>query len=350
MTSSSATHVHSSSGKPKTCLSGARDTTRAQKGKILLSFLMTRSIGRSRRSVPGSNNAAGSRFKHAAAGAQVTRAESPPYSRIAAAYASIGELDFSRRMSHWILTALLRGDVGNMLDLACGAGEAVRVFRNAGWQALGLDKSASMLRLACARNGPGATFRRGSMQQRFGVPAQFNLVTCMYDAINCNLLVKDLLATFRNAHFVLAPSGRFVFDAYTPRGLYLAYPEGWKLYARNRDHIVFSAARFDQRRRVGTKEFIGASRMRKWRLWREVHQVRAYPTKVLMQALSQARFRSMTVYGWPSGLMVSPRGAENLDRIVIVAQRGEGRRSGSDSPLCDTGKLIKRGASFTFPP
>jgi SAM-dependent methyltransferase len=260
-------------------------------------------------------------------GAQVMRAESPPYSQIAAAYASGGEVSFSRRMSHWILRKISRGEVGNVLDIACGAGEAVRVFRNAGWQAVGLDKSASMLRLARARNGLGATFRRGTMQQRASVRVRFNLVTCMYDAINCNLRVEDLFATFRNAHWVLAPCGRFVFDAYTPGGLHRAYGDGWELHTRNRDHIVFSAARIDRRRHVGTKEFVGASRVTEWKLWREVHQVRAYPTKVLLEGLSQARFTSVTMYGWPSGLMVSPSGADDLDRIVIVAQRGELARS-----------------------
>lgn len=146
-------------------------------------------------------------MKHAAGGAPLTQAESPPYSRIVGAFMSRGELRFSRRMSHWILTELLRGDVGNMLDLARGAGEAVRVFRNVGWQALGVDKSASMLQLALARNRSGATFRQGTMQQRVIGPGQFTLETCMSDAINCSLRVKDLLATFRNAHFVLAHRG-----------------------------------------------------------------------------------------------------------------------------------------------
>jgi hypothetical protein len=33
------------------------------------------------------------------------------------------------------------------------------------------------------------------MQQKASVRARFNVVACMYDAINCNLRVKDLSAT-----------------------------------------------------------------------------------------------------------------------------------------------------------
>lgn len=256
----------------------------------------------------------------------VMQTESPPYSELAAAYASGGELMFSRRMSHWILSTICCGEVGKVLDLACGAGEAVRVFRDAGWRAVGLDKSKSMIRIARMRNGSGATFRQGTMQ-RSAVRDRFDLVTCMYDAINCNLRVKDLFATFRNAHLLLAPHGRFVFDAYTRRGLIRAYGAGLELHTRNRDHIVFSGARLDRHRHIGRKEFLGASRGRKWRTWREVHKVRAFSTRVLLEGLAQAQFTSATMYGWPSGLMVSASLADDLDRVVIVAQRGELARS-----------------------
>src|SRR5215510_9469447 len=77
------------------------------------------------------------------------RSESPPYSQgLATAYVFGGELTFSRRMSRWILRTLCQGHVGRMLDVACGAGEAVRVFHEAGWQAFGLDRSEAMLELA----------------------------------------------------------------------------------------------------------------------------------------------------------------------------------------------------------
>jgi hypothetical protein len=178
-----------------------------------------------------------------------------------------------------------------------------------------------MLRLARARVGRGATFRRAIMQHSANVGARFNLVTCMYDAINCNLRVEDLFATFRNAHRVLAPGGRFVFDAFTVRGLHRAY-DGLELHTRNRDHIVLTAARVDRRRHIGTKELMGASRVPDWTPWREVHRVRAYPPKVLLDGLTRARFTSVTMYGWPSGRIVSTSEADHVDRIVVVAQRG----------------------------
>jgi SAM-dependent methyltransferase len=223
-------------------------------------------------------------------------------------------------MSRWILKALCHDRTGSMLDLACGAGEAVRLFRGAGWRVVGLDRSAAMLELARARNGGEGTFHQATMQDSPNVGSDFDLVTCMYDAVNCNLRMTDLVATFRNVYRLLVPGGRFVFDAFSVGGLYRAY-DGLELHTRNRDHIVLTSAWVDRRRQVGTKELLGASRLPDWTPWREVHHVRAYPPKVLIDRLTQLGFSSVTMYGWPGGHVVLPGEAEELDRFVVVAQR-----------------------------
>jgi len=249
------------------------------------------------------------------------RVDSPPYSAgLAAAYVAGGELWFSRRMSRWILKTICRGEVGRMLDMACGGGEAVRVFRAAGWQALGLDRSEAMLQIARTRNERGATFLQARMQESAKLGSRFNLVTCMYDAINCNLRVEDLFATFRNGYRLLLPGGRFVFDAFTVGGLHRAY-DGLELHTRTRDHIVLTASWVDQRQHIGTKELLGASRVPEWTPWREEHHVRAYPPKVLVDGLKRAGFTSVTLYGWPSGRIISISETDDLDRIIVVAQR-----------------------------
>lgn len=248
--------------------------------------------------------------------------ESPPYSRgLAAAYVSGGELLFSQRMSHWILRMLYHREAGRVLDIACGAGEAVRVFRNAGWHAVGLDRSEAMLRLARARNR-GTKFRLATMQHIINVGGRFDLITCMYDAINCNLRVSDLFLTFRNVQRILKPRGKFVFDAFTVKGLHRAY-NGLELHTLNQDHIVLTSARVDRRHHIGTKELMGASRETDWMPWREVHSVCAYPPRVLLNKLKQAGFTSVKMYGWPIGRIVSVKGTNVFDRIVVVAQREE---------------------------
>ncbi len=246
---------------------------------------------------------------------------SPYYSRgLATAYVSGGELKFSKRMSKWILKSFYPKQTGKVLDIACGAGEAVRVFGEAGWKASGLDKSQAMLRLASERNKRGVTLREGSMQDINGVAKRFDLVTCMYDAINCNLSMDDLDATLKNVHGLLVPGGRFVFDAFTIRGLHQAY-DGLELHTRNRDHVVLTYSEVDRRRHIGTKELLGASREPNWAPWREVHRVRAYPPKTFVRQLKRTGFTSIELYGWPNGRSISKSEADELERFVVAARR-----------------------------
>lgn len=249
------------------------------------------------------------------------KSNSPYYSQgLATAYVSGGELKFSKNMAQWILKTLYPKQVGKVLDVACGAGEAVRVFQKAGWKASGIDKSHDMLQLARERNAPEVSLRQGAMQQLKGVGRGFDLVTCMYDAINCNLSVDDLDTTLERIFKILVPGGRFVFDAFTVDGLHRAY-DGLELHTRNRDHVVITHSEVDRRRHIGTKVLLGASRHPNWEPWREVHHVRAYRPKTLTRQLRRAGFARPELYSWPDGVRTSASAVESLERFIVVAER-----------------------------
>lgn len=247
---------------------------------------------------------------------------SPYYSRgLASAYVSGGELGFSERMTKWILGEFYPDYAGKVVDIACGAGEAVRVFREAGWKASGLDKSEAMLQIARERNGRGVTLKQGSMHSLTKVGRGFDLVTCMYDAINCNLSLTDFSTTLSEVHRLLKPNGRFIFDVFTVSGLHRAY-DGVELHTRNRDHIVITHSEVDRRKNVGTKELLGASRAADWAPWREVHKVRAYAPKTILRQLKRVGFVEAALYAWPSRRRATAGDLDGEERFVVVCQRG----------------------------
>jgi SAM-dependent methyltransferase len=69
---------------------------------------------------------------------------------------------------------------GRALDLGCGTGAHVRYLAQHGWEAVGVDFSATAIRAARARAGdmPGVSFREGDVSRlsACGVNGPFNLV------------------------------------------------------------------------------------------------------------------------------------------------------------------------------
>ena len=82
----------------------------------------------------------------------------------------------------------------------------------------GVDASAEMLQVARGRPGSDAVrWTRGDMRT-FEAGKPVELVTWAFDSVNYLLEPKDLRACFRQVAAHIAPGGRFLFDAITPRG------------------------------------------------------------------------------------------------------------------------------------
>ena len=98
---------------------------------------------------------------------------------------------------------------GRLLDLGCGAGEPFpRYFLDRGWEVVGVDFSANMLRLA-ARYAPEMRSICADMTEVEFAPAQFDAITCIYALFHVPRARHPAL--FAKFHRWLRPGGQVLF-------------------------------------------------------------------------------------------------------------------------------------------
>jgi SAM-dependent methyltransferase len=102
---------------------------------------------------------------------------------------------------------------GVVLDLGCGGGQLSSRLLGEGYQPVGIDVSAAMVRLAQKRV-PGAKFVRGSI-------AEVCLPSCaaavaIGEVFNYLPSTSSMTRAFRNVFYALRPGGALVFDIKEP--------------------------------------------------------------------------------------------------------------------------------------
>ena len=130
------------------------------------------------------------------------------YDQFAAAYeANRGLFDMTPVLNPFF--AGLGKAKGRLLDLGCGAGEPFpRYFLDRGWEVVGVDFSANMLRLA-ARYAPEMRSICADMTEVEFAPAQFDAITCIYALFHVPRARH--LALFAKFHRWLRPGGQVLF-------------------------------------------------------------------------------------------------------------------------------------------
>jgi SAM-dependent methyltransferase len=179
---------------------------------------------------------------------------------------------------------------GLVLDLGCGSGVWVRELTRAGYEALGIDISDAMLRLARQR-APKARFVKGSFFQVklppcAAVTAIGECVNYLFDPRNSG---KELARFFRRVYSALQPGGVFVFDVAEPGrgGPGRTNLKTWQ----GRDWALLLQTEEDRKRSVLTRRMTIFRRVGKhYRHSEEVHRVRLYPRAQVTRALERAGF------------------------------------------------------------
>ncbi len=136
---------------------------------------------------------------------------------------------------------------GLVVDLGCGPGVWARELTEAGYEVLGIDLSASMIRIARER-APEATFRKGSLFET-ALP-RCDAVTSLGECINYvfERRTQRLRALFSRVHDALREGGVFISDFAVPgRG---GGSGTRKSFFEGKDWAVLVEAREDAKRRI----------------------------------------------------------------------------------------------------
>ena len=252
----------------------------------------------------------------------------PPYSAYAGIYDDIGQRAFGERMAAVILQELMaRGKTPHsVLDLGCGTGSATVAFARAGLVATGIDRAPQMLDRArenAAAAQVAATFTAGDMTE-LDHSIRFELVTCIYDAVNYLEDDDALRQLFREVFRSLEPGGSFAFDMNTRHRLNSSWEQGLMLAGDSDDLFVTYRSWFDSA--LDASPLIITAFVREsescWRRFDEEHVERAWPIEHVVAWLEQTGFRVDQVSGYidSTGDLVRPA-REDHGRVLFLASR-----------------------------
>lgn len=208
--------------------------------------------------------------------------------------------DFARRASPGLLALLRANGIrhGLVVDLGCGSGLWLREAARAGFETLGIDRSASFIALA-RREAPSATLRVGSIYH-MAIPA-CDAVTAMGEVLSyCPGATRhppSLLRLFRRVATALRPGGLFLFDVLIRSPGPLLQYRTWR---QHRHWAVLIDSAEDQRRtrvtrRISTFRQVGKT----YRRTDERHVLRVATREEIERTLRATGFtvRAVRQYG-----------------------------------------------------
>lgn len=185
-----------------------------------------------------------------------------------------------------------------VVDLACGTGNVTYELAARGYQVVGVDLSAGMLRQARRKQAPGRSpvgFIRNDVR-RLAVVGPFDAGVCLYDSLNYLLDPADLAAAFRGVRRALTPGGLFVFDLNSEHAFEaelftqdnLRWPGDLKYLWKSRYNPTTRLCRVEM--------FFEVAEGAHTRRFREVHYERCYPSGEVCRLLAEANLEPVAQY------------------------------------------------------
>ncbi len=236
-----------------------------------------------------------------------------PYERLSKVYDG-GWSDFSIQYGALLDELLRERDKGSakVLDLGCGTGTLARDLAGRGHRVHGIDSSPEMIALARAKcqGSPGVSFEVQDMG-RFKVAGKFDLVTCVFDAINYLLDTGEVREMFRRITAVLLRGGFVVFDCNT-RSLYRGYAGETREQVVD-GHAFIQQCTYDPVRNEATTVFSF------WDGTCEIHRQRPYELEELEPVLRQSGLSIAQLFSWFDR---SPFSAKTEKLFCVAEKRG----------------------------
>jgi len=228
----------------------------------------------------------------------------------------VGFGSFSERAAPALLRILRDSGVrrGLVVDLGCGSGLWAHRLVEQGYDVLGIDISAAMVKLA-RRREPRARFKVGSflsvpLPRCVAITAIGECLSYLFDERNGE---ETLAGFFARAHEALEPDGVLVFDVLeSGRGVPCRNAER---YAGGRDWAVLVKVQENVAARQLTREITSFRRVGKlYRRVEEVHGLRLLSKEAVERKLRRQGFSVKVVRGY--GELRFPRG-----HVGFVARR-----------------------------
>lgn len=251
------------------------------------------------------------------------------YERLAPFYDELTrEHDYDGWTWHLEHTALTYGVRGRrLLDAACGTGKSFMPFLERGYTVSGCDISPEMLAIARAK-APGVELFTADVRELEEV-GEFDLITCLDDAVNYLIGDVDLDLAFGSLARNLAEDGVLVFDLNTVS----TYRTTWARDATLESPALFLAwrGRSDEGFEPGgiaelIVEAFSQTTMGVYERVTSRHVERHHPRPAVERALAGAGLAAVGVFGQlPDGSLDSLADEDLHHKLVYFAQRRERR-------------------------
>jgi SAM-dependent methyltransferase len=210
-----------------------------------------------------------------------------------------GFTGFATKSAPGLLRMLRQNGIrgGLVVDAGCGSGVWARVLCDAGYEALGIDQSPSMIRLA-RRQAPGAKFRVQSFLDAKVPPC--DAVTAIGECVNYAFdpqSGKGLAEFFCRVYEALRPGGIFIFDIVEPGLVSEGSPQ--RRFLEGPGWAILLEVREEGKRRILTRRITCFRQLGKlFRRSEEVHRLHLYERSELLAELRRAGFQAQVLGGY----------------------------------------------------
>lgn len=189
-------------------------------------------------------------------------------------------------------------DSGLVVDAGCGSGIWARALTDRGYRVLGIDISASMIRLA-RQHAPAAKFRVGSFLSADlpSCDAVTSIGECVNYAFDRKSGKRGMAIFFRRIFHALRPGGIFAFDIVEP-GV-AGGDAAQRRFLEGPDWAILLEVQENLKHKVLTRRIVSYRRVNKlYRRSEEIHRLHLYSGSELLAELSRAGFNAVILDGY----------------------------------------------------
>ncbi len=212
----------------------------------------------------------------------------------------LGFGEFALKSAPFLLETLRQSKIpdGLVVDLGCGSGLWARELTQAGYDVLGIDRSAAMIKTA-QKKAPKAQFTQDSfLNVRLpSCDAVTSIGECFNYLFDDKNSKKQLTLLFRRVYDALHHSGLFIFDILEPGQVLSSAPS--MRHLEGQGWVIFLQVNEDPKTNMLTRQMtIFRSVSKLYRRSEETHRLQLHKGPDIAAALREIGFRVRIVRGY----------------------------------------------------